>query len=160
VNSLDIKYGIGFAVCYDGSIYQTTDNGDNWIQVISPVKGTNVLNAVSVVSPQCAYTAGSAGMVLKYAAPFVGIESQVAGSGFAKMYPNPVKDLSTINLEGIAPEGISVHIYNLLGQDVRRVEHISTNTVNLDLSDLDVGLYFYSIKNKNSVILTSKFVKE
>ena len=55
VNSIDIKNGFGFAVCYDGSIYQTTDNGDNWISVISPVQGTKVLTAVSVVSPQCAF---------------------------------------------------------------------------------------------------------
>jgi len=160
VNSIDIKNGFGFAVCYDGSIYQTTNNGDNWIQIISPVQGTKVLNAVSVVSPQRAYTAGSAGTVLKYTAPFVGIESRVANSESILMYPNPVKDLCTIKLEGIAPEGISVHIYNLLGQDVLKVANISDNSVSLDLTDLEGGLYFYSIENKNDVIMTSKFVKE
>jgi photosystem II stability/assembly factor-like uncharacterized protein len=160
VNSIDINNGFGFAVCNDGSIYQTTDNGDNWIPVISPVQGTKVLNAVSVVSPQCAYTAGSTGTILKFSAPFVGIESQVANSESILMYPNPVKDLCTIKLEGIALEGISVHLYNLLGQAVLKVENIIDNTVNLDLSSLEGGFYFYSIENKNNVIMTSKFVKE
>jgi hypothetical protein len=119
-----------------------------------------VLNAVSVVSPQYAYTAGSAGTVLKYSAPFVGTESRVANAESILMYPNPVKDMCTIKLEGIAPEGISVHIFNLLGQDALKVENIIDNTVNLDLTGLEGGLYFYSIEKKNNVILTSKFVKE
>lgn len=71
-----------------------------------------------------------------------------------------VKDLCTIKLEGIALEGISVHIYNLLGQDALKVENIIDNTINLDLTGLESGLYFYTIENKNDVIMTSKFVKE
>ena len=76
------------------------------------------------------------------------------------MYPNPVKDLCTIKLEGISAEGISVHIYNLLGQDIMKVENISDKTVNLDFTGLEDGLYFYSIENRNHVLMTSKFVKE
>jgi hypothetical protein len=68
--------------------------------------------------------------------------------------------LCTIKLEGIALEGISVHIYNLLGQDALKVENIIDNTINLDLTGLESGLYFYTIENKNDVIMTSKFVKE
>lgn len=160
VNSIDIKNGFGFAVCNDGSIYQTSNNGDNWMQVTSPVQGSKILNAVSVVSPQSAYTAGSIGTLLKFTAPFVGIEPPVAGSGSVAMYPNPVKDYGTIKLEGIATDGINIHIYNLLGQEVMQVENIRDQTVRLDLSALESGLYFYSILRRNQVLTTSKFMKD
>jgi hypothetical protein len=57
-------------------------------------------------------------------------------------------------------EGTSFNIYNLLGQGAKNVENIKNNTIDLDLTGLESGLYFYTIGQNEKVLLTSKFIKD
>ena len=75
------------------------------------------------------------------------------------VYPNPVKDFITIQLNSIKNESLKFIVYNLLGQSVGDFE-LTSNNLQLDLSHLSNGVYYYSIKNKGELILRNKFVKK
>ena len=75
------------------------------------------------------------------------------------VYPNPIKDLITIKLNSLKNESLKFRIYNLLGQSVGDFE-LTSNNLQLDLSHLSNGVYYYNIKNKGEVIARNKIIKK
>jgi hypothetical protein len=76
------------------------------------------------------------------------------------LYPNPVKDLVTIKMDEEKTESASIEIFNQLGQVIRTGEYtISNGVVNVDLSDLPIGLYTLRLVTSNGVS-SQKFLKE
>jgi len=77
------------------------------------------------------------------------------------VYPNPTRDAVTIEYE--LPTGISsanLFIINSAGQTVKTYRISSVvNRVNLDLSGLSPGNYFYQISGPNGAIGTKKLIK-
>lgn len=73
------------------------------------------------------------------------------------IYPNPVKDVLTIELSSVTNN--KINIYNALGQLVLS-ELISTKQVNLNTSNFTKGLYIVEILNGNSLLHKAKIVKE
>ena len=73
-----------------------------------------------------------------------------------KAYPNPFKSKITIN-HGSCDK---IEICNLLGEIIKTV-YISPNekSTSLDLSELRKGVYFYVIKENNSVLETRRIIK-
>lgn len=60
------------------------------------------------------------------------------------IYPNPATDV--INIE-LGENASDIVIYNSLGQVIRHLAEIS-GTVQVNISDLDAGMYFIKINNK------------
>ena len=84
-------------------------------------------------------------------------ESLIEGTGFFKVYPNPVSDNITVytNL------GISeVNIYNILGVNVYN-ETVALNNSRLDInvSDFNEGVYFIKVKTEDKEIV-KRFIKK
>jgi hypothetical protein len=75
------------------------------------------------------------------------------------LYPNPAKDLLTIELEGIANLDAQVQIYNALGQLVKTAQMQSTQQ-SLDLFALVSGTYILELKVSEHLVLRRKFVKQ
>lgn len=67
------------------------------------------------------------------------------------VYPNPVKDVLTISGEDMK----QVTVYNALGQMVKSI-NCNDNTVQINVNDLQNGMYFVNVINNNGVITTSK----
>ena len=103
---------------------------------------------------------------------FVQVKTDVICEGvFAKninlpetitIYPNPVKNSFINTITSNSTQSGEIIIYNLIGQE-RFSKNISlmngTNNINIDISNLQTGLYIYTLKtNKQSY--TSKFIKE
>lgn len=66
------------------------------------------------------------------------------------IYPNPSNGLFTFNISPeLNPE--SILIYDLNGRNVFQ-KTINQNEFNIDLSDLEKGVYFYSIKSTNKIL--------
>ncbi len=65
VNNIELKNNEGFAVCNDGRIYKSTDNGVTWADMGQPA-GNKILNDVFIVSATLAYAVGNNGTLLKY----------------------------------------------------------------------------------------------
>ena len=70
-----------------------------------------------------------------------------------KVYPNPVKDILTINSEDLK----SYSVYNILGQEVKKDNLDSSNQINL--SDLKNGIYILKLQNKENNHFTKKIIK-
>ena len=67
------------------------------------------------------------------------------------VYPNPVKDVLTVTGEDMK----QVIVYNALGQMVKSV-NCNDNTVQINVNDLQSGMYFVNVISNNGVMTTSK----
>ncbi len=79
---------------------------------------------------------------------------------FSNIYPNPAT--SNINIDYNFDTNInnaSLKIVNLLGSVVKELEiDQNSNKLSMDISNLDAGVYFYSIVVNNEVFQTKKLV--
>lgn len=72
-----------------------------------------------------------------------------------KVFPNPVKDVITLQL----PEMKGVVITDILGRTVKNVNLEGINSKNVAINDLKAGFYFISVQT-NKGVYSSKFIKE
>lgn len=63
----------------------------------------------------------------------------------SKIYPNPTKDILTINLKNNEPA--TIRLYNILGQEVKSTVATDIQTT-LNVSDLTAGIYVIKIEQK------------
>ncbi len=72
-----------------------------------------------------------------------------------KVYPNPCNNFINLDL----PEGIfNIYIYNSLGQKVIENKNL-VNTLNIDVKDLESGLYIIKITN-DKIVNSARFLKD
>lgn len=88
--------------------------------------------------------------------PFVGVEEMNAKPMFS-LYPNPAKDMINIATDKIDNSIIS--IIDITGKEVKSIA-FNTSNISLNISDLDAGVYFYSVRNRatGKVTQTNKFI--
>lgn len=75
----------------------------------------------------------------------------------SKLYPNPVKDIVTIEV-GEKLSDFSVSILNLMGTNLLQTS-CTTQSLSMDLSNLESGLYICKISEKNGSSTFFKLVK-
>lgn len=76
------------------------------------------------------------------------------------IYPNPVKPLETIHIEPLNDGNYEVEIYNILGQEVYKLEKITTS-FSFQLPILVKGAYLLKIKNlQNKKLVLKKLAIE
>lgn len=75
----------------------------------------------------------------------------------SSFFPNPMVDEATLFFEGHL-QNASLIVCNSLGQEVKRISHISGQTLRLQRDHLPGGLYFYQITEENRVIGKGKLV--
>ncbi len=84
-------------------------------------------------------------------------------SGFCDLsvlvYPNPTKDIINISLNHCRGKKVELLIYTSYGQLVSSYK-FSQGDLQIDLSRNSSGLYFYSIRSDDRVLLNGKIVKE
>ena len=74
------------------------------------------------------------------------------------VYPNPTNGRITITLDSSETESLEFIIYNSLGQSVGYFELDSSN-LEINLSYLSNGLYYYHIKSKGEIISKNNIIK-
>jgi hypothetical protein len=78
-------------------------------------------------------------------------------------YPNPATSNGTIDVQLNETAKLDITILNSVGQTVFSTSvsgNIGSNKVNVNLSSLSSGLYFYQVKTDNSKAVTKKFAVE
>ena len=79
---------------------------------------------------------------------------------FSNAYPNPAN--STVSFDYNMPFNVnsaSVAIYNMMGQEVVRQDlNLGGSRADINVSDLNEGVYFYSLIVNNQTVKTNKFV--
>ena len=79
----------------------------------------------------------------------------------AGIYPNPVTEAGTLSFESNGTE-LDLEIYNTYGLSMitKKIQTIKgRNEITLDMSDFQVGQYFYSIKDNKAILHYGKFIK-
>jgi len=74
------------------------------------------------------------------------------------IYPNPLIDYSTIEIENNNLENYTISIYNMIGQEVEVIDNINTNKIILRRNNLKTGIYLVKISSKNDIKFTSKLI--
>ena len=73
------------------------------------------------------------------------------------VYPNPASDFVNVNLEN--PNKGQFQIMNVLGQVVKTKDITeATNNLSIDISELESGVYFYSLIVKGQAVETKRLV--
>ncbi len=92
----------------------------------------------------------------------VGIKEIIFEKSNLKIYPNPVSQVLKIaiaNFNTAEKNTYRLEIINTLGQSVLKSKALSYLT-EIDVSDLQNGIYFLQVFNQNKLLVTEKFVKE
>jgi photosystem II stability/assembly factor-like uncharacterized protein len=163
VNSIMIKNNFGFAVCENGSIYNTVDNGYTWTIMTSPVQGSEILYDVSVVSNYSAYASGSNGTVIQFTAPVIDVQAADDNGLRLRVFPNPAVSEIMVDL----PMGTSfiskIMITDLSGSLVREIpikgSKSEQNRIRIEIDGLKPGMYIVSVESNNTEIKPVLFGK-
>lgn len=75
------------------------------------------------------------------------------------VYPNPTNSLLNFKLNSYKTKLLDFIIYNTLGQSVGNFQ-LNANNLQIDISYLNNGIYYYSIKNGQEIILNNKIIKQ
>ncbi len=74
-----------------------------------------------------------------------------------ELYPNPAGDIVNIKLSNMIQ---SVRLCNLLGQEIKQIDHVGSDHMQFNISDLRKGIYIISVKDNNGNISTRKMFKK
>ncbi|MBC7695057.1 MAG: T9SS type A sorting domain-containing protein [Burkholderiales bacterium] len=88
----------------------------------------------------------------------VGITEILNKNDFA-VYPNPAKSVITISSNIIGNTKINYEVVDVLGKVILMNDNHNANNFNININDLNSGIYFLRLQINNSVVV-KKFVKE
>jgi hypothetical protein len=89
----------------------------------------------------------------------VAIISEASEADNVLVYPNPASSQITIEFENQLNQ-CDITIFNIFGQTIMN-QNMSGNTkYNLTISNLEAGMYFYSIVSDGKVVKSGKFIKQ
>ncbi len=76
------------------------------------------------------------------------------------LYPNPAKDLVSINFNEVLSENMSISIFDIQGKLVLSKKSLDLdNEASLDISNLESGMYFVKLKNGQQLATKKLIVK-
>jgi len=76
--------------------------------------------------------------------------------GYFEVYPNPVKDFVRVNTENTIKE---ISIFDLTGKKIMKVNNSVNNNQNINVHNLNQGIYLIKVTDIKNNIGTQKFVK-
>ena len=87
----------------------------------------------------------------------VGIEHHL-NEGSIKVYPNPTISQLTFNIEDI--NLTHIRIVDITGKTWDYTTNSNSNQFSLSVEDLNTGMYFYELRNKDDIIGVGQFIKK
>lgn len=90
----------------------------------------------------------------------VGIAEDNSIQSFVNIYPNPAKDVLSINMDQTKPAIASVQIVDITGRVIADLQGLKSHEQKISISNLTTGVYFANITNAKGVKTTKKFVVE
>ncbi|MCH8903671.1 MAG: T9SS type A sorting domain-containing protein [Bacteroidetes bacterium] len=85
----------------------------------------------------------------------------ISMSEVVRIYPNPFSTHTTLYFNNYKQDEYTFVLYNVLGEEVRRIEQITTNQKEIRRSNLPKGLYIYKVIDNDNILLgTGKLVVE
>ncbi|MBX3163308.1 MAG: T9SS type A sorting domain-containing protein [Bacteroidetes bacterium] len=92
----------------------------------------------------------------------VGIKENTANKINLSVYPNPAQEI--INVESpLSPKGgtITIYVYDILGKEMLNKQvAINSGSAQINVSELNSGIYFLKVETDNRPCVMRKFIKE
>jgi len=77
------------------------------------------------------------------------------------LFPNPIISSFTLSINNDKNfKQFTFVLYNVLGEEVKRVENITQDEMVISRGDLQSGIYMYQLLNENTIVNTGKMVME
>ena len=86
-----------------------------------------------------------------------GIDNNLISSLIVKIYPNPVVDLSTLEIDGFLEGEVKIEILNALGSLVLSQKMVPGRAITLNGRELSPGLYFYRLVLPQNQVKSGRF---
>lgn len=86
-----------------------------------------------------------------------GVEANPISALLVKIYPNPVVDLSTLEIDGFFEGEVKIEILNALGSLVLSQKMMPGRTITLNGRELSPGLYFYRLVLRENQVKSGRF---
>lgn len=90
--------------------------------------------------------------------PSVGISSYIHIEMDFNIFPNPVKDISSLILDNPNHQKLTIKIFNSIGSLINEHHVESTTKIKIHSSAYPKGVYFYQVIQGNQQIFNSKFI--
>ncbi len=89
-----------------------------------------------------------------------GINNESTNSSIS-IFPNPFSEFTTIQIgKDIKLANAEMHIYDMLGKEVKLISKINSNEIKIDSKGLSEGMYLYKFINDGETIASGKlFIK-
>ena len=72
-------------------------------------------------------------------------------------FPNPFSESTTLKLNKNYSNS-ELTIYNLMGQEIKKIKNIADNVVKFDRKNINAGIYYYELKQASKNISTGKLI--
>ncbi len=138
--------------------YYANPNIDNYLNDLKSTSDTGLIfcgQAFSTLTDFWVVRIDSNGC--EYVGCNVGIEELGVDGGEIEIYPNPTTNEFTIENSQLRINAI--HIYNVLGEEVLKLERIANSEKAIDISTWKAGVYFVEVETEKGVV-RKKVVKE
>lgn len=86
-----------------------------------------------------------------------GVDYDLISSLIVKIYPNPVVDLSTLEIDGFIEGEVKLEILNALGSLVLSQKMVPGRAITLNGRELSPGLYFYRLVLPQNQVKSGRF---
>jgi len=155
----------GYAVGNNGAITKTTNGGINWIPQTRIT--SNNLNTIYFVNESTGYISGDFGTALRTTnggLVFVNLNENLLIKEFSlsQNYPNPFNSSTIIKYNIKEATKLSLKIFSIDGKElfllVNEYQSIGNYEVMFDASNLNSGIYFYSIFSNNNLLESKKLI--
>lgn len=147
-------YSIGSTSYWDNKkIYKSTDSCENWLVENTPKYR---LNDLIFINNNIGFAVGDTGVILKL--DIASSISTLKSNIFSLPAPNPTELKTSIHINSIFEEELSVTIYNSQAQIINANTTIEKDKIEFDLSNQNSGLYHFKISNKENVIYSGNIL--
>ncbi len=146
---LFINKNEGWAGSGSGKVLHTTNGGNSWIidtEATAISTGKFITKIFYVLSRQALYVLGNHGLLLKNSSESGIVQQEAKDKNNLSIYPNPCKDLLTIQVNSARPVQQTISIINVLGLKVKTFTGTCPKQ-QLYINDLPEGTYFVFVDN-------------
>ncbi|MBS1493217.1 MAG: T9SS type A sorting domain-containing protein [Bacteroidetes bacterium] len=158
ISDIDIsESGTGYATCWTGRIFKTTNFGTSWFELLSNTN--NRLYSVCKVSDSIVFAAGTNSTIIKTinggtALTSINNFTNIIPSEFYlhQNYPNPFNPITIIKFDIPKTSFVKIKIYDVLGKQIatllNEIKQAGSYSIDFNASQLSSGIFFYRLETE------------